>query len=766
MWRRLAQARRFISASTEHGTDAKGLQQPVRKILAHRSDLEKSKRVVVKLGSAVITREDECGIALGRLASIVEQLCWLHNSGKEVLVVTSGAVAFGKLRMRQERLLSQSLRHALLKAPPDDLPILEPRACAAAGQAGLMALYESMFAQYGVSCAQVLLTNSDLCHESSLQNLLNTMNALLAMKIVPVLNGNDVVAPSPQMSLDLANVLSIPDNDQLSAQVARAIGADLLILLSDVDGIYSGPPGDPASRLIRSYYPEDPASVKFWGKSRVGRGGMESKLKSAVHAVEGNTAVVIANGLGRGETILDIIRGRSVGTLVTKNGSKDSWVPADVMADEVKVGSKTLQKLTATQRAEVLHKLADLLVQRSGEVLAANQRDMAEASGLSAPLKSRLSLSEAKLRGVADGLRQLGDKVKSEDIMGQVLKRTLVADKLELVQIRVPIGVLLVIFESRPDCLPQVAGLAIATGNGLVLKGGSEASHSNKCLHGLVQEALSLHGASAAVAMVDSREGVSEVLSLKQKIDLVIPRGSSSLVQNILEQAKGQIPVLGHTEGVCHVYVDAKADMQKAVAVVVDSKCDYPAACNAMETLLLHQDLLHTPTFHEIMSSLRSRQVAIHLGPRLSTLLPVGSPASSLRKEYSGLECTVEVVNGVEDAVNHINTYGSAHTDTIVTEDASAAREFIEGVDSACVFHNASTRFADGYRFGLGAEVGISTGRVHARGPVGMEGLTTTKWVLYGEGHVVHDFEPSGSLQYIHKSLDLIKGGGGRGTCH
>lgn len=247
---------------------------------------------------------------------------------------------------------------------------------------------------------------------------------------------------------------------------------------------------------------------------------------------------------------------------------------------------------------------------------------------------------------------------------------------------------------------------------------------------------------------------MSELLALERKVDLVIPRGSNTLVKSILEQAEGKIPVLGHAEGICSVFVDQHADIEKAINIVVDSKCDYPAACNAMENLLIHSALLYTPAFPSIVAALKDKQVVLHPGPRLAAQMPLHSEVSSLRVEYGGLQCSVELVDSVQEAITLINSQGSAHTDCIITEDIRVAEEFLQGVDSACVFHNASTRFADGYRFGLGAEVGISTGRIHARGPVGMEGLLTTKWLLRGDGHSVQDFAPAGNLRYLHKRLD------------
>ncbi|XP_064399418.1 delta-1-pyrroline-5-carboxylate synthase-like isoform X2 [Halichondria panicea] len=765
MWRLLTQSK--VKSLQTHIS----LKAPVRrysglkterKIAAVRGDLANSRRIVVKLGSAVITRDDECGIALGRLASIIEQVSWLHNRGKDVVVVTSGAVAIGKQSMRQEKQLSRSVRHALLNSREttySEGEDLEPRACAASGQVGLMTLYETMFAQYGISCAQVLITSNDLTHGSSQRNLLNTMNALLSMKVVPVLNGNDVVAPTPQIGSDLENVLSIPDNDQLAAQVSTAMNADLLVLLSDVDGLYTGPPSDPSSRLIQTYYPEHANNeVKFGGKSRVGRGGMESKLQSAVRAVEGETAVVIANGMRQGETILDIVQGKPVGTFITRNGHIELATSGAVLADEARDGSYALQALSSDQRAAILHRLADLVMEREQEIITANQKDIKEAIDLADALKSRLKLTHEKLESLSDGLQQLAEAVVNGDHVGQVIRRTLVGKELVLEQQKVPIGVLLVIFESRPDCLIQVAGLSVATANGLLLKGGKEAKHSNRYLHSLVQEALSLHVPKGAVGLVDSREEVSELLSLHNQIDLVIPRGGNSLVRSILEQVQGKIPVLGHADGICHVYLDKDADLNKALNVVVDSKCDYPAACNAVETILLHKSLLNSSIFQSVIAALKERGVVIHPGPSLSSTLPFHSgPVPSLHVEYGGLECNLEVVDSLSDAVQHINTYGSSHTDAIVTENDATADEFLRCVDSACVFHNASTRFADGYRFGLGAEVGISTGRIHARGPVGIEGLLTTKWLLRGEGHAVTDFGQDGSCVYIHQQLATDK---------
>ncbi|XP_021569126.1 delta-1-pyrroline-5-carboxylate synthase isoform X3 [Carlito syrichta] len=696
------------------------------KSFAHRSELKHAKRIVVKLGSAVVTRGDECGLALGRLASIVEQVSVLQNQGREMMLVTSGAVAFGKQRLRHEILLSQSVRQAL--------------------HSGQNQLKE-----------MILVTNLDFHDEQKRRNLNGTLHELLRMNIVPIVNTNDAVVPPAEPNSDLqgVNVISVKDNDSLAARLAVEMKTDLLIVLSDVEGLFDSPPGSDDAKLIDIFYPGDQQSVTFGTKSRVGMGGMEAKVKAALWALQGGTSVVIANGTHpkvSGHVITDIVEGKKVGTFFSE--VKPAGPTVEQQGEMARSGGRMLATLEPEQRAEIIHHLADLLTDQRDEILLANKKDLEEAEGrLAAPLLKRLSLSTSKLNSLAIGLRQIA--ASSQDSVGRVLRRTRIAKNLELEQVTVPIGVLLVIFESRPDCLPQVAALAIASGNGLLLKGGKEAAHSNRILHLLTQEALSIHGVKEAVQLVNTREEVEDLCRLDKMIDLIIPRGSSQLVRDIQKAAKG-IPVMGHSEGICHMYVDSEASVDKATRLVRDSKCEYPAACNALETLLIHRDLLRTPLFDQLIDMLRVEQVKIHAGPKFASYLTFSpSEVKSLRTEYGDLELCIEVVDSVQDAIDHIHKYGSSHTDVIVTENEQTAEFFLQHVDSACVFWNASTRFSDGYRFGLGAEVGISTSRIHARGPVGLEGLLTTKWLLRGQDHVVSDFSEHGSLKYLHENLPV-----------
>ncbi|XP_040923127.1 delta-1-pyrroline-5-carboxylate synthase isoform X3 [Toxotes jaculatrix] len=583
---------------------------------AHRGELRQAKRIVVKLGSAVVTRGDECGLALGRLASIVEQVAMLQNQGREMMIVTSGAVAFGKQRLRHEILLSQSVRQALHSGHNQlkdmSLPVLEARACAAAGQSGLMALYEAMFTQYSTCTAQILVTNLDFHDDQKRQNLNSTLQELLRMNIVPIINTNDAVVPPPEPNSDLqgVNVISIKDNDSLAARLAVEMKADLLIALSDVEGLYNSPPGTDDAKLIDIFYPGDQQSITYGTKSRVGIGGMEAKVKAALWALQGGTSVVIANGTHpkvTGHVITDIVEGKKVGTFFSE--IKPAGPTVEQQTEMARNSGRTLASLHPDQRSEIICHLAELLTERKEEILAANKMDMdlaVNAGHLPPAMLKRLSLSPAKLNSLAIGLRQIA--VAAQDSVGRVLRRTRVAPSLELEQITVPIGVLLVIFEARPDCLPQVSALAIASGNALLLKGGKEAANTNRVLHQLTQEALSMHGVREAVQLVSTREEVEDLCRLDKVIDLIIPRGSSQLVKYIQRAAKG-IPVLGHSEGICHVYVDADASIDKVIKIVRDSKCDYPAACNAMETLLIHRDILRTPLFDQIIDMLRTERV-------------------------------------------------------------------------------------------------------------------------------------------------------------
>ncbi|CAG2224581.1 ALDH18A1 [Mytilus edulis] len=462
-------------------------------------------------------------------------------------------------------------------------------------------------------------------------------------------------------------------------------------------------------------------------------------VKAAEWALDNGVATVICNG-NQDYAIRDIFAAKKIGTFFTKT---ESSAPVEVQAINAREGSRALQALTGEQRAVIINKLADLLLTRQTDILKANQIDVDKAytDGVDDVLISRLVLNEKKLKTLHTGLKQIAKTCDS--IVGRVTRRTQVAEGLELCQVTAPIGVLMVIFESRPDALPQVAALAISSANGLLLKGGKEASNSNKLLHELVEEALEPFVPKETVALVSRKEDIEDLLQMTNYIDLVIPRGSSDMIAKIQAASKG-IPVLGHSEGVCHVYIDKEANHDMALKIVRDSKCDYPSACNAVETVLINKHLLKSTFFETLLDMLKSEGVKIYAGPRMSSVLKFGPPpAVSLHKEYGGLELTMEIVENTTEAVNHINKYSKHY-----------ASEFLKGVDSACVFHNASTRFADGYRFGLGAEVGISTTRIHARGPVGVEGLLTSKWLLQGHGQAAADFA-DGQEQFIHKSLPL-----------
>jgi glutamate-5-semialdehyde dehydrogenase len=442
-------------------------------------------------------------------------------------------------------------------------------------------------------------------------------------------------------------------------------------------------------------------------------------------------------------------------TLAPPPPSVDRRLAADPGAVQLAVSVRRAQRrlgsADAAVRTRVLERLDEILAERTADVLAANARDLAaaRAADLAPPLLHRLALSEAKLGTLRDGVRQLA---ASPDPIGRTVRHTLLDDGLELRQVQSPLGVLLVIFESRPDAVVQIASLALRAGNGVILKGGSEAEASNRALAACLRAALEAEGMPPdAVTLVEGRRAVAELLELDDLVDLVIPRGSGELVRSI--QAATRIPVLGHAEGVCHLYLDAAANPAMAARLAVDGKCDYPAACNATETLLVHQRFL--PHLPAVAAELGERGVRLLACKRSRPILPGAEPVDDVgwRREHGDLTLSVRVVDGLDEAVDHIHAFGSGHTDAIVTEDEAIAQAFLQRVDSASVFWNASTRFADGYRYGLGAEVGIATGRIHARGPVGVDGLLTTRWLLTGRGHAAADYG-EGGRSFRHVRLD------------
>lgn len=426
------------------------------------------------------------------------------------------------------------------------------------------------------------------------------------------------------------------------------------------------------------------------------------------------------------------------------------------IAEDCKRASRLLAATTSERRTAAIRTAARLVEQSSLSLLQANAKDLDDANRMlsggeiTAATLERLRLTEKKISEMTRSMLAVCDLPEP---IGRVLQRTELDANLILEKITCPLGVLAIIFEARPDAVTQISALGLRSANALLLKAGREVERTASLLVDIIRKALTSSGlAEDSVTLVCGRESVQQLLAMPDLIDMVIPRGSKQLVEFV--QANTRIPVLGHAEGVCHIYVDAVADPNMALAIIDDAKTDYPAACNSAETVLVHKKIAAS-FLPNLAERLRSRNVAIRGCEEVRTILgnQTVESVTDWHAEYLDLVLAIRVVDSMDEAIEHIHTHGSGHTEAIVTDDAVTAERFLAEVDAAGVFHNASTRFSDGFRYGFGAEVGISTSKLHARGPVGLEGLTTYKYVLRGTGQIVHSYQGNTAKLFTHKHL-------------
>ena len=418
---------------------------------------------------------------------------------------------------------------------------------------------------------------------------------------------------------------------------------------------------------------------------------------------------------------------------------------------KMKLASPLLSASSLETRNKALALIRESLNAHKEEIFEANRKDLAlaEETGVPAPVKKRLKFDEAKLSDVTEeltGLMALPDPLRNITLAREL------DQGLTLYRVTCPIGVIGVIFEARPDALVQISSLCLKSGNCAILKGGKETTWTNRVLFSLIHQAAIDAGLPEnCLLQAEQHNEIDELLECHDTVDLLIPRGSNAFVQYIMNHTN--IPVLGHADGVCHIYVDKEYDKETAIPLIVDAKTQYPAACNAVETVLIHRDVAKD-LLPDLAKALKDAGVKLRGTEEVNEITPVEiiPESESFHHEYVDLIIALKIVGGVDEAINHINTYGSHHTDCILTQNAETAEKFMTLVDSANVYQNASTRFADGFRYGFGAEVGISTSKIHARGPVGLEGLLSYKYKLFGHGDIVVDYA-SGKKHFIHKDL-------------
>ena len=721
-----------------------------------------ARRIVLKVGSNVLSTPHG-KLDLNKLMEISEAVSFLKDEGKQVILVSSGAVAAGKMRLRNTPSNSRKQSLGMMQSS------------AAIGQSILMEHYNNFFAKHKLTAAQLLLTQEDFNDDLRHANLQNTIDSLLALDTVPIINENDPVSvdnlgvcvlPNETLPEKLHRAVSdksvylekcLPsqkvfgDNDMLSALVARSVKADMLIMLSDVDGLYTCNPKSRSDARLLDHVLQITPDIETMAAGECGengKGGMETKLRAAKYANSGGIPVIIANGKNTA-TLQKLMQGEPVGTffesasfaeektLEGKRDIREKLTPKLVAAQEA---SRKLALLSESEKNEALRTVAKAVGAYAADIISANSIDVdkAQKKKMRDSLIDRLSLNEKRIKEMESMLNYVADL---KDPIGEVMDAWEVKNGLKMRKVRVPIGVIGVIYESRPNVTVDSFALCLKSGNAVILKGGSDSLNSNLAIVKIIKQALKKTSvpADSLQLLEGGREEANELMKANSYVDLIVPRGGVGLIQSVRQNSV--VPVLETGVGNCHLYVDKDADLEMALRIGINAKCQRPGTCNAIEKVVVHSDVAQK-FLPMLVKEYSDRKVEMRCDEAsYSIVTSAGAIAKKATeedwgKEYLDLIVGIKLVNSLEEAISHINKYNSKHSEAIITESRASAQRFMKEIDAAALYWNASTRFTDGGEFGFGAEIGISTQKLHARGPVGLRELTSYKYLVEGHGHI------------------------------
>ena len=678
-------------------------------------------RIAVKIGSNVLTRQDGT-LDVTRMSALVDQIAALYKAGMEIIVVSSGAVASGKSEITPLYTLDEVDQRQLFSA---------------VGQAKLINRYVELFRDHGIAVGQVLTVKENFASESHYNIQKNCMAVMLENGVIPIVNENDTISLTELM---------FTDNDELSGRIATMMEVQALVILSNVDGLYSGDPAQPGTHILREIAPEDDLSGYIQeGKSSLGRGGMQTKAGIAREVAAQGIHVYIANGK-RNDILTDLITHR-------EDTPCTHFIPRQrIEKTEAQVAASQLEPTFAAVRAastrlsafstedinRLLRAIADAVESQADYILSENRKDLERMSPEN-PKYDRLKLTEARLKDMAEGVRHVAGLPTP---LGRTLKETIRPNGLHIRKVSVPFGVIGIIYEARPNVTLDVSALCLKSGSACLLKGGHDADCSNRALVKVIREVLEAFDMDTHTIelLPPTREATGEMLHAEKYVDLIIPRGSSTLINFVRREAT--VPVIETGAGICHTYFDRYGDVDKGTAIIHNAKTRRVSVCNALDCLLIDADRL--TDLPRLCAPLAESRVILYADPFAYVALDGHYPEVLLKQateesfgiEFLDYKMAIKTVEGIEEALAHIRHYSSKHSECIVTEDSNQAARFRRDVDAACVYVNAPTSFTDGGQFGMGAEIGISTQKLHARGPMGLEEITTYKWLIDGNGQV------------------------------
>ena len=680
------------------------------------------KRIAVKVGSNVLTRADGT-LDITRMSALADQIAALHKSGIEVILVSSGAVASGKSEICPTGTLDEVDQRQLFSA---------------VGQAKLINRYFELFREHGIPVGQVLTVKENFASHSHYTTQQNCMKVMLENGVIPIVNENDTISLSELM---------FTDNDELSGQIATMMDVQALIILSNIDGLYNGAPTDPTAHILREIRPDDRLDNYIQSsKSSLGRGGMHTKTRIARQIAALGIDVYIANGK-RNDILTDLMERPEETPCThflpsTKPAGSNAPSPSSPSLEETFVAARAaslhLLALSDEEINRALLAVADAVEEDTPLLLEENRKDLARMSP-SDPKYDRLKLTEARLKDIAAGIRHVATLPSP---LGRILKESTLPNGLHLQKKSFPFGVIGIIYEARPNVTLDVFALCLKSGNTCLLKGGSDADQSNRALVRTIHRVLSRLGIDTRCVelLPATHEAATELMHAEKYVDLIIPRGGSRLIDFVRREAT--VPVIETGAGICHTYFDRNGDLTKGMAIVLNAKTRRVSVCNALDCLLV--DRRRLSDLPQLCAPLAEKEVTLYADAPAYAALQGHYPNEWLRpameedfgREFLDYKMAVKTVEGLDEALAHIRRYSSRHSECIVTEDTATAARFCRDVDAACVYVNAPTSFTDGGQFGMGAEIGISTQKLHARGPMALEEITTYKWIVEGNGQV------------------------------